>query len=344
MDVLLISNPNSTSITQRKLASIIPVLRSVPEIRLLSQFTQYAGHAEEMARQARTQGWDAVVAIGGDGTVSEVINGLLEEPTDDPDSAAHNVLTVNLPALGIIPTGSANVFARAVGFSADTSVAVRQLAEALTKNERRLVTLGAWADLSSNSPDQHRWIAVNAGLGIDAEVIHEMEKRRALGLSASPLRYVFLAAQTWLKGASPGSASQPIHVKAEGKDGPLETKEAPLAFVSHTDPWTYLGPFPIRIAKPGTEQDGFSVFALRRRNGVRPLLALSGLLFPWLRKGFGKETQTMACARTVKLHVDEPRDFQVDGEYVGEFTYIGLTFIPDAMEILSPAPEPRSAR
>lgn len=336
VDVLVISNPNSTSITQSKLASIIPTLRSVPDIHILSQFTQYAGHAEELARNARVQGWDAVIAIGGDGTVSEVINGMLDEPTDDPDRDAHNVLTSRLPALGIIPTGSANVFARAVGYAPSPDVAVRQLAHALRSNSRRTVPLGAWADLSSSSPRKHRWIAVNAGMGIDAEVIHEMEKRRAQGLSASPLRYVLVSTQTWLASTSSSKGTPSIRVKAEGPDGPVEVSKSPLAFVSHTDPWTYLGPLPVRIVPEGSMERGFSLFTLRNRDGWRALLALGGLISPVLRRALSKETVTMANATSVEIHSDDERDFQVDGEYKGALTSVALKFIPDALVILSP--------
>ena len=336
MDVLVISNPNSTSITQSKLASIIPTLRSIPDLHILSQFTRYAGHAEELARRARTQGFDAVICIGGDGTVSEVINGLLDEPTDDPNRAAHSVLTSNLPALGIIPTGSANVFARSVGYAPSPDVAVRQLAQALKNNQRRTVPLGAWADLEQNTPRAHRWFAVNVGLGIDAEVIHEMEKRRELGLSASPLRYVLVSVQTWFSSTSSSAGTPSIHVKAEAKDGPMEVHNSPLAFVSHTDPWTYLGPFPVRIVKEGSMERGFSVFTLKNRDGWRALLALGGLINPVLRRLMSRQVQTVSNATSVEIRLDEERDFQVDGEYKGSYSAVGLKFIPDAMEILSP--------
>ena len=61
--------------------------------------TEYPGHAAELARQAGEQGYDLVVAVGGDGTVHEVVNGLMQVP---PESR---------PALGIVPLGSGNDFA-----------------------------------------------------------------------------------------------------------------------------------------------------------------------------------------------------------------------------------------
>lgn len=333
MDVLIISNPNSTSITQKNLAHIIPTLMGVEGIRMRSRFTQYAGHAEELARQARSQGWDAVIAIGGDGTVSEVVNGLLDVPSDDPDAQAHDVLTTNTPKLGIIPTGSANVFARSLGFSGEANVAVKQLANALAADSTERVAMGAWADSSEESRKEHRWFAVNVGFGIDADVIHKMEERRAEGLSASPWRYMRIALQTW----SHSKKSDPtIDFRSSGPDGETEHKNLPLVFVSHTDPWTYFGPFPARIV-PGDGMDkGLSVFAVKHNQGWKPLGALLGLLVSPLRKYLADETITVETAHAVHLDVQEARDFQVDGEYKGEYSSIDLRFIPDAVEVFTP--------
>jgi len=61
--------------------------------------TEYPGHATQLARQAGEQGYDLVVAVGGDGTVHEVVNGLMQVPPE------------TRPALGIVPLGSGNDFA-----------------------------------------------------------------------------------------------------------------------------------------------------------------------------------------------------------------------------------------
>jgi diacylglycerol kinase (ATP) len=65
--------------------------------------TEYPGHAIEFARQAGEQGYDMVVALGGDGTVHEVVNGLMQVPKE------------SRPALGIVPLGSGNDFAHTIG-------------------------------------------------------------------------------------------------------------------------------------------------------------------------------------------------------------------------------------
>jgi len=76
--------------------------------------TVYPTHATELARQAGEDGYDLVVAMGGDGTVHEVVNGLMQLPLE------------RRPRLGVVPIGSGNDFAHAVGVSNQPEVALRQ--------------------------------------------------------------------------------------------------------------------------------------------------------------------------------------------------------------------------
>lgn len=75
--------------------------------------TDYPGHAAELARQAGEQGYDLVVAAGGDGTVHEVINGLMQVPEK------------GRPALGIVSLGSGNDFAHILGIPEDPAQALK---------------------------------------------------------------------------------------------------------------------------------------------------------------------------------------------------------------------------
>lgn len=75
--------------------------------------TVYPGHATELARAAGEQGYEMVIAVGGDGTVHEVINGLMQV---DP---------ARRPLLGVVPAGSGNDFAHAVGVPLEPEAALR---------------------------------------------------------------------------------------------------------------------------------------------------------------------------------------------------------------------------
>jgi YegS/Rv2252/BmrU family lipid kinase len=77
--------------------------------------TVYPTHASELAQQAAESGYEQVIVAGGDGTVHEVINGLMQVPAE------------SRPLLGIIPLGSGNDFAHAVGMDPDPARALRQI-------------------------------------------------------------------------------------------------------------------------------------------------------------------------------------------------------------------------
>jgi YegS/Rv2252/BmrU family lipid kinase len=77
--------------------------------------TVYPTHAIQLARQAGEEGYELVIALGGDGTVHEVINGLMTLPPE------------NRPKLGVVPLGSGNDFAYAIGMDHHPEVAIRQV-------------------------------------------------------------------------------------------------------------------------------------------------------------------------------------------------------------------------
>jgi YegS/Rv2252/BmrU family lipid kinase len=88
--------------------------------------TQYPGHARELAATAATQGIDTVIVIGGDGTVNEVVNGLLTSGRDP------------LPRVGIIPAGSSNDFSKSLGIPQH----LREACRVIVKGKAREVDVG----------------------------------------------------------------------------------------------------------------------------------------------------------------------------------------------------------
>ena len=98
-------------------------------------------HAFDIARAA--EGFDTVVAVGGDGTAHEVLNGVMERPED------------SRPLYGIVPTGSGNDYAHTLGMSDDLSTALRQIAS----GARRVVDLGQCNGI---------WFGESVAVGLDA--------------------------------------------------------------------------------------------------------------------------------------------------------------------------------
>lgn len=126
--------------------------------------TEYRGHARALAAEAADSGADLVVAVGGDGTVHEVGRGLLFRET----------------ALGLIPLGSGNAFARALGVPKDPPSACRALLDA----EVRCLDVGKIGETVFLS---------TAGVGLDAEVAWRFNHRPGRRRGMAP--YVLLTAQ-----------------------------------------------------------------------------------------------------------------------------------------------------
>jgi len=112
--------------------------------------TVYPGHAIELAKQAGEQGYDMVIAMGGDGTVHEVVNGLMQVPEN------------KRPMLGVVPVGSGNDFAYANNIPQKSDHA---LAHAL-KNEASAIDLG----LMTDEHGRKEYFDNTLGIGFDAIV------------------------------------------------------------------------------------------------------------------------------------------------------------------------------
>ncbi len=128
--------------------------------------TQHPSHAIELASNARTAGADLVVALGGDGTVHEVVNGLLAEGSIGRP-----------PALGVLPAGSGCDFAKTFDIPEDINGAIAHLANA----ELRRIDIGEIHFMDEKSSTR-RFFANIAEVGIGAEVVERAQRMpRALG-------------------------------------------------------------------------------------------------------------------------------------------------------------------
>lgn len=298
-------NPRATSTTPGGRDVLAHALAS--EVKLDVVETTHRGHAEEIAAAARREGVDLVVAHGGDGTVNEVVNGLL-----GPGAAAPRG---DVPMLSVVPGGSANVFARAIGLPPDPVEATHVLLEAIIQQRSRQIGLGM-AD--------GRWFTFTAGMGWDADVVAEVNKTR--GKEAGPALYVRTALKSYVL---PPLGRPPLTIEIPGHD-PLEAR---TAFISNTDPWTYLGPWPVRL-NPGCSFDGgLGLFALRRLGLVTVLFQVAqALSIVNFRRG--RHLIHHNDVPKVSIHSQKPVNFQVDGDLVGERTSVEFISIPNALTVV----------
>lgn len=319
MRALLISNPNSTSLTHHLMARLIPELMAAPGLDIEARYTAYAGHATEMCRGLTRDDVDVVICVGGDGTVNEAINGLLGDDPRHPDE---------LPAVAVVPTGSANVLAGALGLPREPKLAAGVLAGLIAQGTHRDITLGRTAG---------QWFTVNTGMGVDADVITTMDDLRSEGVRANPIRYVPTVIGAWLR-----IRRNPPQITAV-VDGEEFARDVPMLVVSNSNPWTFLGLLPV-ITNPGTRLDtGLGVWALTSLTGVRGLLAMLRLagvvLFPWQSKSIEHRQMRLDDVTRIELSSPRPLKFQVDGEARGERTSVTVEAVPGALRMVAPEPD-----
>ena len=305
MRALLVVNPKATATTERMRDVLAHALASETKLDVVQ--TEARGHATSLARQAVVDGLDVVVALGGDGTVNEVVNGLL---ADGPSAG--------LPGLAVVPGGNANVFARALGLPATPVDATSQLLDALRTDRRRPVGLGQADD---------RWFTFCAGLGLDAEVVRRVELKRADGRRATPGLFVRQGIQQFFLHARGHDPEITVH--ADGH----EPERVGLALVCNSDPWTYLGPRPVRPCPQASFDLGLDLFGLRSLGTVTTLRHLRQILSTRPRPR-GRAVLSLHDTDGFRLTADRPMALQVDGDDLGDRTEVVFRAVPGALDVL----------
>lgn len=309
---LLVVNPRATTTTAAGRDVLTHALASELELEVL--VTRYRGHAAEATATAVQDGVQLVIAHGGDGTVNEVVNGVMvgcggPEVAADPDCG---------PAIAIVPGGSANVFARALGIPRDPVEATGGILAALAERRVRTVGLGR-AD--------ERWFTFNAGMGWDADVVADVERARAEGQEATPARYVITAARQYFRQRRHPKS---MTVQVPGADPVTDVR---LVFVCNTSIWTYLGPRAIRTNPTADFSLGLGLFALRHLG----LTTLLPVLVEVLRSDGdprGRHVVRNDAVTKVRVTSPEPVALQVDGDYLGTRREVDFLSVPKALRVV----------
>ncbi len=304
---LLIANPKATS-TSRRVRDIM-VHSFAGDLDLEIEETTHRGHATELGRRAARERLDIVVTLGGDGTINEVINGLL---AGGPSAET--------PALAVLPGGSANVFARSLGLPNNSIGALGPILDALRAGRYRTVGLGR-AD--------ERYFTFCAGVGWDAEVVRAVEQRRGTGSRANPTLYVRTALRQFISGTDRRRPA--ITLERAGRP-PL--RGLFLAIVSNTSPWTYLGPRPVNPSPEADINLGLDVFGLRRLDLVPTLGVVAQIMLPVSGGIRGRHVVNVHDAAEVTVRARRPIAFQLDGDYIGEREAITFRSVPKAVRIV----------
>ncbi|HEX3791807.1 MAG TPA: diacylglycerol kinase family protein [Pseudonocardiaceae bacterium] len=308
MLALLVVNPQATATTAAGRDVLAHALASDTKLEVLE--TSYRGHAADAAAQAAADGFDLVVAHGGDGTVNEVVNGLMRGGV----GTEHR-----LPMLGVVPGGSANVFARALGLPRDPLDATHQLLQAIEGGRSRSVGLG-----KANG----RWFTFNAGVGWDAEVVASVDGLRRK--QASPALYGRATLASYARQALRGPQ---LTIELPGAPPGYRVLEGlRLALICNTDPWTYLGRRPVRLLPNCSFDRGLSLFGLRNLR-LPTVLRHVGQALRGAAEPHGPHLVIRDDQPLIRVMSDRPVKFQVDGDLAGEQKSVEFTAVPDALQV-----------
>jgi diacylglycerol kinase family enzyme len=307
MRAVLVVNPRATATTLRTRDVLAAALSS--DLRVDTFETKGRGHAIELGVQAVETGADIVVALGGDGTVNEIVNGILSEG-----------VRPGLPELAVVPGGSTNVFARALGMPSSAVEATGQILEALREGRSRRIGLGK---------ANERWFTFCAGLGIDAAAVERVEDKRAKGKRSTHTLYVRSTVNRFFLATSRRRPS--LRLSAPSL---LEPRDVYAALVCNTDPWTYFGDYPVRPCPDASFDLGLDTLALSRLS-LPTTLRVAARFFAKDPHPHSKHALLLHDQPEMVVEsIGEPQPFQVDGDALGRRDKIRLTSVPGALRVI----------
>jgi diacylglycerol kinase family enzyme len=303
---ILIVNPQATTAQDHAPDQVIRSLAGLVDLDV--EHTRHRGHAHELAAAARG---DLVLVLGGDGAVNEAVNGVM----------ARAGPAGSRPLIGVIPGGGGNVLAQALGLPVDTEAAIATVKDALATGRYRTLGLGLAGD---------RYFTFSAGLGLDAEVVHEVDQLRQAGRRESASLYL----RAMVRRLYRGTDRRVPALTLERRGQPLAA-DLFMAIVTNSSPWTY---FRGRALLPVPDQDfnsGLDLLGLRRLGLITIASVLGQMLWVRSRPPRGRNLLSVRGADAFTLRALRPIAFHVDGEYLGETKAVEFRFVPEAIRVVA---------
>ena len=301
MRLLLVVNSFASSVTARNKVLIEEILMDGGHEVTLKE-TNRRGHATRFAQDAASREWDVVVALGGDGTLNEVANGLAGSTT----------------ALGVLPGGSTNVFARTIGMENDPVASARQLAAGLAAETIRPIGLG-----NVNG----RYFCFHTGVGFDAAVVANVEKRSSIKRWLGHPLFIYAGLNTFFRTYDRKHPHFTVNTVGQ-------TYPASFTVVLNTNPYTYLGNRPLDLAPAASLESALSTVTFTRMTVLGVLTALGRTLLGGGVRGKAVITEDGLSALTIESATPFP--YQLDGDYLGETLRLVFRWEPDAIRLVLP--------
>jgi diacylglycerol kinase family enzyme len=307
---LLIVNPQATTTTGDSADLAIRSLAGLVDLDV--EHTRYRGHARELAAAALGE---LVIVLGGDGAVNEAVNGIMSRPPEQAPEPSRK------PLLAVIPGGGGNVFAQALGLPADAAAAIARIREVIKEGQCRTIGLGLAGD---------RYFTFSAGLGMDAEVVREVERLRASGHRESPALFLRTMVRQYRSGTDRRTPALTLE-----RDGQPSTPDLFMTAITNRSPWTYLHRRAVLPVPNPDFSSGLDVFALRKVRATTIVSAVGQMLLFRRRSPRGRHTLTVTGLESLTVRSARPIAFQVDGDYLGETEAVKFQFVPHALRVVA---------
>ena len=303
--MLIIVNPYASTVSDRLKNLVVYALQGRYSVEAVD--TQRRNHATELCREAADEGYDVVVAFGGDGTVNEAANGLAGRETP----------------LTVLPGGSTNVYCRTLGIPEDVVDATEHLLRMADEFEPRKVDLGRV---------NGRAFVSSCGIGLDASVVERVDAHPKLKARLSEYYFTYAALSTF----SRKYLVKPPRMRVEAGGQSLD---AVTAIAQVSDPYTYFASRPIRLCGDVSMTDGLLGMTVLKRATPVELPTVLARVFTSKPEVVQRHRQiegfTGLRGAVVESRDERPLPVQVDGDHVGEWRRVELAVDPGGLAIVS---------
>jgi diacylglycerol kinase family enzyme len=303
--MLVIVNPYATTVSDRLRNLVVYALQGRYEVDAID--TEGRDHATELCREAAEEGYDVVVAFGGDGTVNEAANGLVRSPTP----------------LTCLPGGATNVFCRMLGIPADIVDATEHLLRVADDWKPRAIDL---AHVNG------RGFTFSGGIGLDASVVRRVDAHPRLKARLKQWYFTWAAVGTFTK----DYVVRPPRLEASfDGDDPLR---GVTVVVQNGNLYSYFGHRPMHVAEDVELDDGtIGVMVLERAAPMDIPTVTLRLLSERLRMVDHRRVSGFTTSADVRVVSADGRavPVQVDGDYIGDATEAVFGVWPGALRIVA---------
>lgn len=300
-------NSFASSVTARNTVIVQRALARDHDVELVE--TNRRGHATRFASDAARRGVDVAIGFGGDGTLNEVATGIAGTDT----------------ALGVLPGGSTNVFARTLGMPNDPVRAVEHLVAGLAAQDLRPIGLGRV---------NGRFFCFHAGIGFDAAVVKAVERRAPLKRWLGHPLFMYAGLSTWLRGYDRHAPHFALTDHSEATAGRACT-DGYFSIILNTNPYTYLGNRSLDLSGSAGLEHRLVAITFRT---LRAAAIVRGLGTALRGGGITPTAELLEWTDISEMSVtsQSPFPYQLDGDYLGDASRLEISHVPAAVRLVHP--------